>query len=154
MNPEEVKLVVRVSDQTARLYLSGALKKQFTISTAANGTGSEAESGKTPLGLLRVSEKFGDGMPAGTVFKDREPTGQIWQPGDPGTNLILTRILWLEGCEAHNANTKDRYIYLHGTKNEDRLGTPMSQGCINFSNRDIVEVYDLMPVGSLVEIVP
>lgn len=150
----DVRLLVRVSDQTATLFLDSRPHKKYVISTAAKGTGSEAESNRTPLGLMRVSEKFGAGAAPGTVFKDRLPTGEVWKPGDPGENLILTRILWLEGCEPHNANTKDRYIYLHGTKNEDGLGKPMSLGCINFSNRDIVEVFDLMPVGAAVEVVP
>jgi hypothetical protein len=149
-----VKMLVSVSGQSATLFIDGAPRKKYVISTALKGTGSEAESNRTPLGLLRVSEKFGDGMAIGTVFKDRIPTGQIWQPGDEGENLILTRILWLEGCEPHNANTKDRYIYLHGTRNESKLGTPISQGCIVFGNKDIVEVFDLMPVGAYVEVVP
>lgn len=150
---DAVKLLVRVSDQTATLFVNGAEQKKYIISTGERGTGCEAESFKTPLGRLRVSEKFGDGMALGTVFVDRIPTGVVWNGSQEGDNLILTRILWLEGLDPENANTKDRYIYLHGTKNEHRLGTPASSGCIVFANKDIVDVFDRMPVGADVEVV-
>lgn len=150
-----VKLVVSVSEQNAVLFLDGIEAIRYTVSTAARGTGFEEGSFCTPLGLMRVSEKFGEGMETGTVFVDRVPTGQVWKPGDAaGENLILTRILWLEGCEERNANTKERYIYLHGTRNEHKLGTPASHGCIVFSNKDIVEIFELMPVGAEVEVLP
>lgn len=149
-----VRMVVRVSEQSAKLYVDGKLQKTYAISTGLKGTGSEEGSGRTPLGLLRVAEKIGDGAPIGTVFKDRVPTGQVWRPGDEGENLILTRILWLEGCEPHNANTKERYIYLHGTRNESKLGAPASHGCIVFSNLDIIDVFNRMPVGAEVEVIP
>lgn len=149
-------MVVKVSEQKATLFVDGVEKKTYTVSTSKVGTGTEMESGRTPLGRLRVAEKFGEGMEPGTVFVDRIPTGEVWTPGmvvDEERDMILTRILWLEGAEPDNANTKDRYIYLHGTRKEAQLGTPLSKGCVNFSNADIVEVFDLMPVGSEVEIV-
>jgi hypothetical protein len=153
---DQVKLVVKASDQRATLFVNGAPRKTYVISTATKGLGNVSESCMTPTGLLRVCEKIGGGMEPGTVFVDRVPTGRVWKPGEDGAgqNLILTRILWLEGIEPHNTNTKDRTIYLHGTWDEANLGKPKSLGCINFSNKDIVEVYDLMPVGAIVEVVP
>jgi lipoprotein-anchoring transpeptidase ErfK/SrfK len=150
MNP---RLTVRVSDQIAVLTAADGTQRRYRVSTAKLGTGFEEGSFKTPLGRFRIAEKFGDAMPQGTVFRDRVATGEMWTPNDPpGENLILTRILWLDGQDADNANTKDRYIYLHGTSNEHKLGTPQSQGCVTFSNCDIVEIFDLLPVGAEVEI--
>jgi len=148
-----IKLLVDVKKQTGTLFVDGVEKKKYKLSTAKNGVGSVPESGCTPLGKLRVSEKFGDAAEIGSVFKDRLFTGEVVDLKEGGGNLVLTRILWLEGTEPENATTKDRYIYLHGTRNEDKLGTPNSAGCITFSNKDIVEIYDLMPVGSEVEVV-
>jgi len=127
----------------------------YPVSTASYGVGCNAGSNKTPSGKLRIAEKIGHGCAVGTVFKGRIPTGEIWteQGGPAGADLILTRILWLEGCEPSNANTKERYIYLHGTNHEQLLGTPCSHGCIRLSNKDILEVFDLVPEGTEVEII-
>lgn len=125
----------------------------------ARGLGCEEGSFKTPLGRLRVSRKVGAGAECGTVFRGREPSGERWSddPANPlnasSEDLVLTRLLWLEGCEEHNANTLARFIYLHGTNQEQLLGTPASHGCVRFSNRDIAELFELLPVGCLVEIV-
>lgn len=109
-------------------------------------------SHKTPLGRLRVHQKIGQGAPFGTVFKARVPTGEIctenpksalWQSGE---DLILTRILWLEGLDPENANTLERYIYLHGTNQEHLIGQPASHGCVRFRNEDIVDLYDRVDV--------
>ncbi|MDR3425711.1 MAG: L,D-transpeptidase [Alphaproteobacteria bacterium] len=142
----------------AELFVNGQLLKTYVVSTAAKGLGCESGSNKTPIGLFRVSEKFGANALPGTVFKSRLPTGEVWSKDknnplrDTKDDLILTRILWLEGCESRNANTKDRYIYIHGTNREDLLGTPASLGCVRISNQDIIELFDLMPEGSGVEI--
>jgi lipoprotein-anchoring transpeptidase ErfK/SrfK len=147
------ELVIDVESQTARLYEGRRLKEVFSVSTAKKGLGSAEGSNCTPTGTLRVAEKIGGGMPLGTIFKDRVATGMWDGRKREGESLILTRILWLEGREPANKNTKERFIYLHGTSHEDKLGTPNSQGCIVFSSRDIVKVYDALKVGDVVKVV-
>ena len=156
---EAVKLVVRVGAQEADLYEGPRKLKTYRVSTAANGLGCEVGSLKTPLGLLRVACKIGEGCATGTVFRSRVETGECWSsdPSNPlclsTEDLVLTRILWLEGIEPQNANTRDRYIYLHGTNQENLLGTPASHGCIRLSNVDVVELFERMPEGALVEVI-
>jgi lipoprotein-anchoring transpeptidase ErfK/SrfK len=158
MSDMNVKLIVSAQKQTAKLFVNNQRLKTYVISTAAKGLGCESGSNKTPVGLFIVSEKFGASALPGTVFKDRLPTGDRWSADtsnplhDTADDLILTRILWLEGCESPNANTKDRFIYIHGTNHEDLLGTPASHGCIRMSNKEIIELFDLMPKGAHVEI--
>jgi L,D-transpeptidase YbiS len=150
----DFRLVVNVQTQRADLFKYGAKIKSYSISTAANGLGSEEGSLKTPSGLLKVAEKIGDGAASGTVFKGRKATGEVWSASPSNAlsqsteDLILTRILWLEGVEESNANTHQRYIYLHGTNQESLLGQAVSHGCIRFSNKDIEELFDLVPVGT------
>ncbi len=145
------KLLVNSRLQTAELWLADRLVKRYKISTAANGLGCEVNSYCTPTGRLRVAQKVGEGLPVGTVFKSRRPTGELWSSNKEfgaDDDLILTRILWLEGLDDNNRNTFERYIYLHGTNHEEKLGRPASQGCIRFSNRDILEVFESLQVGS------
>jgi L,D-transpeptidase YbiS len=150
----DFRLVVNVQTQRADLFKYGAKIKSYSVSTAANGLGSEEGSFKTPGGLLKVAEKIGDGAVNGTVFKGRKATGDIWLANpanalsESSDDLVLTRILWLEGAEESNANTLQRYIYLHGTNQESLLGQAVSHGCIRFSNKDIKELFDLVPVGT------
>ena len=152
MNTPNFKLIVDAKTQTANLFENHKHLKSYKISTAKNGPGSENGSNCTPMGKLRVAQKIGDGLPKGSVLKSREPTGDIWQGEELGDDLILTRILWLEGAEEDNKNTFDRYIYLHGTNQEKDLGTPVSHGCIRFSNDDIIEIFDILQTGAEVEI--
>lgn len=153
------RILIRASTQTAELYEGESVYKTYRVSTAERGLGCELGSFKTPTGLLRVATKIGRGCELGTVFKRRIPTSELWSPAPSNLlsasteDLVLTRILWLEGLEEANANTIDRYIYLHGTNQEHLLGTPASHGCIRFSNRDIVELFDLIPEGTIVEVV-
>ena len=149
---------LRVSVSAQRLDIvgdDGRVTRSFPVSTAKKGTGSEPDSHKTPLGWHRVCQKFGDGAGSGTQFVGRKPTGRIWKSTDPveEKNLVLTRILWLDGEEDHNKTSKDRYIYLHGTNREDLIGTPASAGCVCLKNSDVIELYDLVPTGTRVEIV-
>jgi lipoprotein-anchoring transpeptidase ErfK/SrfK len=154
MNSKDLKLIVHVDRQRAELVVDDKLEKIYIVSTAARGVGCEENSFKTPPGLFAVSEKIGLDAVPGTVFKNRVPTGEIWSNDKANPlrsvpdDLILSRILWLEGREAHNLNTKNRYIYIHGTNHEDALGVPASQGCIRMRNDDVVELFDLLPVGS------
>lgn len=151
---KQPRLVIDGTLQRAHLQNADGSKTTFVISTAANGFGCDAGSYKTPTGYFKIAEKIGDGHASGTVFKSRHPTGDVWQGETSADDLILTRILWLSGIEAHNANTLERYIYLHGTNHEDRLGSPCSHGCIRFSNQDILAVFSALGVGDVVLIKP
>jgi L,D-transpeptidase YbiS len=95
-----------------------------------------------------VREKHGDGAESGTIFKARQPVGH-WSPGmETESDLVLTRILWLDGMEPRNGNTFQRYIYIHGTNDERSLGRPASHGCVRLRNREVIEVFELVPVGT------
>lgn len=101
---------------------------------------------KTPLGRFRVGEMIGRGMPSGTIFRARvplKPDGPVPRTED----LVTSRILWLDGLEEENANTRDRFIYIHGTKHEDRIGNPDSHGCIRMRNADVIELFELVDEG-------
>ena len=106
---------------------------------------------KTPTGRFRIAEKIGGGMPIGTVFKGRRPvkaTKKVLRAED----LVMTRILWLDGLDPGNANTHDRFIYIHGTNHEEDIGEPASHGCIRMRNADLVELFELVDVDTLVAI--
>ncbi len=106
---------------------------------------------KTPTGRFRVAEKIGDGMPLGTVFKSRRPvrvTKKLLREED----LVMSRILWLDGLDPGNANTHDRFIYIHGTNHEESLGEPASHGCIRMRNSELLELFDLVHTGTPVVI--
>jgi len=149
---------LRVSVSSQRLDLvgdDGHVTRSFPVSTAKKGTGSEPNSNKTPLGWHCICQKIGDGAVPGTQFVGRQPTGRVWKSTDPveEKNLVLSRILWLDGEEPHNRTSKDRYIYIHGTNREDLIGTPVSAGCVCLKNADVIELYDLVPLATRVEIV-
>jgi lipoprotein-anchoring transpeptidase ErfK/SrfK len=121
------------------------------VSSSRFGLGSQTGSNKTPLGKFRISDKIGKEAPTGTVFVGRVAVG----PGHelPATeDLILSRILWLDGLDRRNDNTRDRFIYIHGTKHEDKIGQPNSHGCIRMRNADVIELFDMVDVGTLVTI--
>ncbi len=154
-------LGVWVCVDTQMLYVLEGLEPiwQARIATATAGTGAIANSYQTPLGWHNVSEKFGDDAPWGQVFRARGATREIWQPGDDTEeDLVLTRILWLDGEEpgknqGYNeagqlVDSKRRYIYIHGTNGEAEIGTPSSHGCIRMYNDDVIEIYDMLPLGT------
>jgi len=146
-------LEVLIAEQKARLWRDRSLLWESCCSTSRFGTGCGTGTYQTPLGLFHLAEKIGQDSPIGTVFKGRVPTGAIWTPAQiTDEDLVLTRILWLAGDEAHNVNTKNRYIYFHGTNHEALLGTPASHGCIRLSNADILTIFDLVEVGTPVQI--
>lgn len=146
-------LVVSLDDQKLKLMHGGQCVREFPISTAAKGMGFEEGSLRTPTGRFRISEKIGDGLPQGTIFKARVPDGE-WDGGKREGDLILSRILRLEGLEADNKNTMERYVYIHGTNQEDLLGKPASHGCVRLSNVDVIELFDRVSEGDVVEILP
>src|SRR5947208_3629142 len=125
--------------------------RSYPVSTSRFGIGTEEGSMKTPLGRFRVAEKIGHGMPTGTIFKSRVPL----QPDDPlpeTEDWVTSRILWLDGLEEQNANTRERFIYIHGTKHEDKIGNPASHGCIRMRNADVIELFELVDEGTPVVI--
>jgi lipoprotein-anchoring transpeptidase ErfK/SrfK len=140
--------ILRVSlvRQEVALERSGHTPLVFQVSTAANGAGCAIDSGCTPTGRFRISEKIGASEAPGTIFTFRKPTG-LWQPGDAVEgDLVLSRILRLDGLDPENANTIDRYIYFHGTNQEHLIGQPVSHGCIRLRNDDIIMLFDLVEV--------
>jgi len=147
-----LRIRIDATRQLLDVFRDGKLCKSYPISTSKFGLGFEPGSNKTPLGRFVVGEKIGAGAVAGAVFRSRKPTGEIaFQGGEE--DLVLTRILWLAGLEETNANTRERYIYIHGTNQEALLGTPASHGCVRMSNTDIREFFDEIPEGTPVEIV-
>ena len=138
---------ISIGLQHLHLLDDGEILADYVISSAANGTGFEEGSYRTPTGRFIVQEKIGDGEPMRTIFKAREPVG-LWQGKLSGEDLVLTRILRLHGLDPENANTMKRFIYIHGTNQEELLGQPASCGCIRMRNTDIVELYDLVPSGT------
>ncbi|MES2308670.1 MAG: L,D-transpeptidase [Verrucomicrobiota bacterium] len=153
MNPKEgLHLFVSVGSQVVDLKQGEAILWSAPVSTAKKGLGELEGSHQTPRGWFKISEKIGDQLPLGSVLKSRKPTGIVWNPTDPRTNddLILSRILWLEGIEEKNLNTKNRYIYFHGTNQEHLIGTPASHGCIRLSNDSMIRLFNQVDVGTLV----
>lgn len=153
----EILIRVNVERQTAELIENGEVVASYPVSTSRFGLGFEEGSHKTPTGQFRISEKIGDGLPLGAVLKSRQWTGEIWPnaelfSGREQEDMILSRILWLEGLEEENANTKQRYIYFHGTNQEERVGTPQSVGCIRLRNQDMMDLFSRVTPGTRVEI--
>lgn len=144
--------------QELALEASGNILLRCPVSTGKAGTGHEEGSGKTPTGHFRICRKIGDGEPADTVFISRLPAGRypaaLPDGLDEDSDLILTRVLWLDGLEPHNANTRNRYIYIHGTNRTDLLGTPASHGCIRLSPHDMLALFALAEEGMDVFIQP
>jgi UDP-N-acetylmuramate-alanine ligase len=159
VDPRELFLVVSIEEQKLFVCANGSVVEQFDASTSRFGIGIREDSLKTPPGVHRIKEKFGAGAPAGRVFRDREDTGEDWDHRTNGDNLILTRILRLEGLEqginkGAGVDSYERYIYIHGTGREDRIGTPLSHGCVCLRNPDIIRLFDTVKEGTLVYIDP
>ncbi len=157
-----MKIVVSVSAQTLTLLDDdGAVLQVYPVSTAANGVGEVSGSYQTPRGQHVIRAKIGAGMPENTVFVRRRPTGEIWTPeladAFPGRDWILTRILWLSGCEpGFNrlgcVDTMRRYVYVHGSPDTAEMGVPGSHGCVRMRNADIIELFERVPCYTPVEI--
>ena len=157
-----MRIAISIPRQTLELYGDGGeLLRRYTVSTAKNGAGEQSGSYCTPRGRHLVRAKIGAGQPENTVFVRRRPTGEVWSPelaaAHPGRDWILTRILWLSGCEPGfnrlgEVDTMRRYVYLHGSPDNVDMGTPGSIGCVRMRNRDIVELFDLVPPYTPVDI--
>ena len=139
---------ISVSRQVLTLRGAGAEEgREYAVSTSRFGLGTEAGSFKTPLGRFEVARKIGGGAALGAVFKGRAATGEIGDGANP-EDLVQTRILWLHGLEPENANTLERYIYIHGTNHEEEIGKPASRGCIRMRNAEVAELYEAVKEGT------
>jgi lipoprotein-anchoring transpeptidase ErfK/SrfK len=142
---------VSIRDQQLILKENEEPIRTYPVSTSQFGIGTEEGSFKTPTGRFRVTEKIGGDMPHGTVFVGRVPLGP--DEVHPTTeDLITSRILWLDGLDEQNANTRDRYVYIHGTKHEDKIGTAASNGCVRMRNEDVIELFEMVDEGTPVVI--
>jgi len=157
-----VKLHISVARQVMTVFDDqGEILREYPVSTAKAGVGEVSGSYQTPRGRHIIRAKIGAGQPENSVFVRRRPTGEIWSPAlgveFPARDWILTRILWLSGCEAGcnrlgYVDTMRRYIYIHGSPDSAEMGVPGSHGCVRMRNADIVELFDLVPCYSEVEI--
>lgn len=149
-----IRLEISIDDQRLDVVDQDGLLHSFPISTSAKGVGFQAGSYRTPVGNFRISEKIGGDQQLNTIFRKREPVG-IWEKGQgDDQDLILTRILRLEGLDPENANTWDRFVYIHGTNREDLIGCPASMGCVRLSNEDMLKLYDMVMEQDAVVIRP
>lgn len=146
-------IMISVPEQRLVIIENGVMIGHFPVSTSKFGLGDRPSSYATPLGTLEVAAKVGDGAPVGAVFKGQHFTGEVLRPNAPGRDPIVTRILHLRGLDACNSRAFDRGIYIHGTPEERRIGRPASFGCIRMRSRDVVRVFDSVPVGTKIEIV-
>jgi hypothetical protein len=149
----ERAIIVSVPDQRLVVLDHGLRIGSYPVSTSKFGLGDRPRSYATPLGTLEVASKTGAGAPLGAVFKGKRRTGEILRPNSRGRDPIVTRILHLRGLDKGNARAYGRGIYIHGTAEERKIGRPASYGCIRMKSKDIVQVFDRVPVGAKVEIV-
>ena len=161
MTHDNLFIDIDLSSQRLELRKDGEALLSVAISSAVNGPGELLDSHCTPRGWHEVCEKFGDDCEVNTVFVGRRPTGEVYDralgAANPGRDWMLTRILWLSGIEpgrnqGGNVDTKNRYIYLHGCPDEAEMGVPGSIGCIRMQNRDVVALYDRVPIRTRVHI--
>ncbi len=161
IKPAERLLFVQISTQTMQFFFRGKLVRSFAVSTSKRPPSNVKNSLGTPRRLHEIAERIGAGQPPGIVFKARVSTGHHFHELSPAAddgNLITSRILWLRGLEpgvnrGGDVDTYERYIYIHGTNREDRIGEPQSAGCVLMRNLDIVELYEHVRAGDLVWIV-
>ncbi|HIG88390.1 L,D-transpeptidase [Candidatus Thioglobus sp.] len=139
-------ITINISNQTLKHW-----NKVYSISTATNGVGEAEGSYCTPTGRFEICARIGKDLPINSVLVSRESTGEVFSKElfDEYTDRdwILTRILWLDGVEPHNKNTKNRYIYIHGSPDQTPMGVPGSKGCIRMCNQDVIELFDHVQTG-------
>jgi len=160
IKPGERLLAVRISTATLQFFRKGELVKSYGVSTSKRPPSNTRDSLGTPRGLHEIAERIGAGQPPGVVFRSRVPTGRHFSEipapeSGISENLITSRILWLRGLEpgvnrGGEVDTYERYVYIHGTNHESRIGEPLSSGCVLMRNLDIVELYDVVRAGDLV----
>jgi hypothetical protein len=152
-------LYISIQRQALFHVRGGRLVREYPVATASRGPGSEMDSYRTPTGLHRIAEKHGDAVPPLGILRDRTFTGELADPDFAGVDKdwITSRILWLDGLEpgvnrGGSVDSRERYIYIHGTANERSIGTPSSMGCVRMMNADVIELYDEVPANCLVVI--
>ncbi len=147
-----MKLRVSIAKQEMSLEdAAGQVQGRWPVSTSRFGLGSVPDSNFTPLGRFRIIRKIGHGTPERTIFRSRRVAG-TWEGGPAPEDYVLTRILWLDGVDPENANTFSRYIYIHGTNQEELIGQAASHGCIRLTNAAVVELFDKVEIGTEVDI--
>lgn len=146
------RIVISVPEQKMIVFEKGTPIAEYPVSTSRFCLSDVPGSKGTPLGTLEIAKKIGGGAPLGMKFKDRKPTGEIVPADAPGRDPIVSRILWLRGLEPQNANAYGRCIYIHGTAEESKIGTPASFGCVRMRSADVARLYDTVGVGARVEI--
>lgn len=151
-------IVVDVERQSLSLIESETEVATYPVSTAAAGVGGEEGSFRTPPGWHRIHDRIGQGAPSGAVFESRVATGDVWRGERRDGDLILTRVLTLEGLEdgvnrGPGRDSLARYIYIHGTNHEDSLGSPESHGCVRMANADVIELFERVAEGDPVVVV-
>ena len=157
-----MQILIDTPSQTLSLLGDdGACIRRYSVSTARNGAGEASGSFCTPRGRHIIRARIGAGAPIGAAFRGRRPTGEVWTPelaaANPGRDWILTRILWLSGTEPGfnrlgEVDSMRRYIYIHGTPDTEPMGVPLSIGCVRMRNRDVAELFELVPAGTPVDI--
>ncbi len=151
---KSIHLEVSIDGQRLDVFKGTGLVRSFPVSTAAKGVGSREGSYRTPVGRFRVSEMIGGDQKRHTIFSERVPVG-VWKKGTmKDKDLVLTRIIRLEGLDPENANTMERFIYIHGTNREDLIGQPASWGCIRLTNAEMEELFEMVSVGDPILIHP
>jgi lipoprotein-anchoring transpeptidase ErfK/SrfK len=147
MQTSRTNIHISIRDQRLTLKDGETPVRTYPVSTSRFGIGTEEGSMKTPTGRFRVAEKIGGEMPSDTVFQARVAL-KASDPLPPTEDWVMSRILWLDGLDEHNANTRDRFIYIHGTKQEDKIGIPDSHGCVRMRNADVAELFTLVDEGT------
>ena len=157
-----MRIEIDLAAQELRLLDGERLLRRYPVSTATNGPGEKNGSFCTPRGRHIVRAKIGVGQPLNAVFVRRRPTGEIWTPAlhtkYPGRDWMLTRLLWLSGCEPGfnrlgDVDTMRRMIYIHGSADSAEMGVPGSHGCVRMRNPDVAELFDLVEPGDPVRII-
>jgi hypothetical protein len=165
--PTPYTIVIDSKTQTMTLLREKNVDAVYKISTSKHGLGQNLNSFKTPIGLHRIVEKIGDDVPPYGIFHRRQYTGVVWQAPPPQLHLkdyIVTRVLRLKGLEpglnaghdrkGHLVDSEQRAIYIHGTTMEWKIGTPHTKGCIHMNNKDMIDLFDRVPNGTLVMVIP
>ena len=153
------RIEISIAEQSLKLFEGDRCICSYTVSTGLNGIGEKQDSYCTPRGYHVIAEKIGDHCAINTVFVGRRPTGEIYSPdlrqSHPDRDWILTRILWLEGTEdgrnqGGDVDSRNRYIYIHGSPDDVDMGKPGSRGCIRMRNNDVIELFDAVEAGTQV----
>jgi len=147
MQTSQTNIHISIRDQRLTLKKGDTPIRIYPVSTSRFGIGTDEGSMKTPTGRFRIGEKIGGEMPSDTVFHARVAL-KAGDPLPPTEDLVMSRILWLDGLDEDNANTRDRFIYIHGTKHEDKIGIPDSHGCVRMRNGDVAELFKLVDEGT------